>query len=136
MRPAYNEGLMRALISLVLALLIAFGIYYFYLKPVTRGGPASSPVQTISITGVQNDLLAIAQSERIYFAQNASYATLDQLTSSGALSMAQTGRDGYTYTVETSSNGFTITARHPAVPGAPPYPTLAIDQTMQIRQME
>lgn len=127
---------MRALISIVLALLIAFGIYTLYLKQVTPAGPGSSPVQTISITGVQNDLLAIAQAERIYFAQNGAYASLDQLISSGSLSMAQSGRDGYTYSIETSPSGFTVTARHPSGPGALHYPALAIDQTMQVRQLD
>jgi hypothetical protein len=123
-----------SILSLVLTLAIGLGIYRYYLKQVTPAGPGSNPVQTISITGVQNDLIAIAQAERIYNAQNGSYGTLDQLTSSGSLSMAQTGRDGYTYAIETSPNGFTITARHPAGPGPAHYPTITIDQTMQIRQ--
>ena len=39
--------------------------------------------QAISTTGVEMDLNGIAQAERMYFAQNGSYATLDQLASSG-----------------------------------------------------
>jgi len=127
---------MRALISIVLALAAGLGIYYFYMRQVTPAGPGSTPVQTISVVGVQNDLLAIAQSERIYFAQNGAYATLEQLTSSGSLSTAQNGRDGYTYSIATSSDGFTITASHPPGPGSAHYPTLVIDQTMQIRQTD
>jgi Tfp pilus assembly protein PilE len=127
---------MRAVVSLVVVLLIVFGIYTLYLKRVTPAGPGSTPVQTISLTGVQNDLLAIAQAERIYFTQNGAYASLDQLISSGSLSMAQSGRDGYTYTVETSPSGFTITAQHPPGSGAVHYPAMAIDQTMQIRQLD
>jgi hypothetical protein len=130
---------MRAVVSvlsLVLTLAIGLGVYRYYLKQVTPAGPGANPVQTISITGVQNDLLAIAQSERIYNAQNGSYGSLDQLTSSGSLSMAQTGRDGYTYSIDTSASGFTITARHPAGPGPSHYPTITIDQTMQIRQTD
>jgi hypothetical protein len=85
------------------------------------------------------DLNAIAQAERTYFAQNGSYADLDQLTSSGALTMARSGRDGYTYSIATAGNGFTVTARHaesPAINGAAPlhYPALSIDQSMQIHQ--
>jgi hypothetical protein len=125
-----------SVLSLVLTLAIGLGIYHYYLKQVTPAGAGSNPVQTISITGVQNDLIAIAQSERIYNAQNGSYATLDQLTSSGSLSMAQTGRDGYTYSIDASSSGFTITARHPAGPGPAHYPTITIDETMQIRQTD
>jgi hypothetical protein len=125
-----------SLISLVVKLALGLFIYKHYLAQVTPAGAGSTPMQTISVTGVQNDLIAIAQSERIYNAQNSSYGTLDQLTSSGALSMAQTGRDGYTYSIETSSGGFTVTARHPAGPGPAHYPTLSIDQTMEIHRSD
>ncbi len=134
-----DNGLaMRTLISIVLALAIAFGIYYLYLKRVHPAG-GSVPTQAISITGVQNDLLAIAQAERAYFAQSGSYASLGDLTTSGMLTTPRAGRDGYTYSVETSGQGFTVTARYIGQPGDPPgthYPTIAVDETMQIRQGE
>ena len=89
------------------------------------------------------DLMAIAQAERIYFAQNGSYAGLDQLVSSGAMNMTRGGRDGYTYSIETSGAGFTVTARHadtsvaPTNGAVPPhYPAFFIDQTMQIRRSD
>lgn len=125
-----------SLISLVVTLAIGFFIYKHYLTQVTPAGAGSNPIQTISITGVQNDLIAIAQAERIYNAQNGSYGTLDQLTSSGSLSTAQSGRDGYSYSVETSAGGFTVTARHPDGPGPSHYPTLSIDQTMEIHRSD
>ena len=126
------------LLGLLFTALIAVGIYYFYLKQAAPA-PGMVATQAISTTGVEMDLNAIAQSERNYFAQNGSYADLDQLTSSGALTMARSGRDGYTYSIETSGNGFTVTARHadsPAANGAPPlrHPALSIDQTMQMHQ--
>jgi hypothetical protein len=126
------------MVGLLLAALIGLGIYYYYLKQAAPG-PGMVATQAISTTGVEMDLNAIAQAERMYFAQNGSYADLDQLSSSGALTMARSGRDGYTYSIETSGNGFTVSARHadsPAVNGAAPlhYPALSIDQTMQVRQ--
>jgi hypothetical protein len=124
-----------SLVSLLLVLAIAFGIYYVYFKGSTDSSQAvMHPAETISLTGVKNDLIAIAQAERIYNAQNGSYGSLEQLTSSGSLSTAQTGRDGYTYSIETSASGFTVTARCPVAPGALEYPTLSIDQTMEIHQ--
>ena len=95
--------------------------------------------QAISTTGVEMDLNAIAQAERVYFAQNGSYADLDRLASSGAMNIARTGRDGYTYSVDASGSTFTATAIHPDSPamnGVAPlhYPQISIDQSMQLRQ--
>ncbi len=130
---------MRALVSLVIVLGLVLGIYYYYLKRVQPAGSGSVPTQAISLTGVQNDLLAIAQAERTYFAQNGSYASLGELTTSGVLTMPRAGRDGYTYSVETTPGGFTVSARYTGQPGAPSglhYPTFYLDQTMQIRQTD
>jgi xanthosine utilization system XapX-like protein len=126
------------MLGLLFAAVIAVGIYYFYLKQAAPA-PGMVATQAISTTGVEMDLNAIAQAERMYFAQNGSYADLDQLTSSGALTMARSGRDGYTYSIETAGNGFTVTARHadsPTIKGAAPlhYPALSVDQSMQIHQ--
>lgn len=124
---------MRSLVGLVLAAAVTVGAYYFFLRRAQPEGPGALPTQAISITGVQNDLLAIAQAERVYFAQNGSYASLAELTSSGALTMPRAGRDGYTYSVEATASGFTATARYA---GPLKYPTFTIDETMQIRQTD
>ncbi len=134
---------MRALVSLLLAVAIVAGIYYFYLRRVQPSGPGSVPTQAISITGVQNDLLVIAQAERIYFAQHGSYASLNELAATGALTVAPSGRDGYTYSVETTPGGFIVTARRtaqpPSSPGGAPslhYPTITVNENMQIRRID
>lgn len=129
---------MRSLIGIVLAAGIALGGYYFYLKQAAPA-PGRLPTQAISTTGVEMDLTAIAQAERMYQAQNGSYGTLEQLQSGGTMNLARTSRDGYTYTIDTSDAGFTVTARHEDMPApagvAPPrYPVITIDQTMQIQQ--
>jgi hypothetical protein len=53
------------------------------------------------------------------------------------------GRDGYTYTIDTSPTGFVVTATHPDIPAgviegsaAIHYPTLTVDQNMQIHQSD
>jgi hypothetical protein len=130
---------MRAMASLLVTTAIALGIYYYFLK---TAAPAKGTVATqeITTTGVQMDLVAIAQAERVYFAQTGNYGTMDQLTTGGAMNLSRTERDGYTYSVEPSPTGFVATASHPPVaspdPGVPPphYPTLTIDQTMQVQQ--
>jgi len=103
--------------------------------PTTDVGTA--PTQAISLTGVRTDLLQIAQAERGYIAQNGHCASLDELTSSNSLSMSRPERDGYSYSVECSGGDFSVTARHaPAAAGSPiRYPTLAIDQSMQVREV-
>ncbi len=127
---------MRSLASLVLVVAIGLGVYCFYFRQVQPGGSGTVPTQAISLTGVQNDLIAIAQAERAHFAENGSYVSLADLTSSGALSMPRQGRDGYTYSVETSANSFTATARYTGPPGGPYHPTLTVDQTIEVRQMD
>jgi hypothetical protein len=131
---------MKGLISLLISAAIAVGGYLIFLKQASPG-PGMVATQAISTTGVQNDLIGIAQAERMYFAQNSTYTDLATLASSGTMNIARTSRDGYTYTAEASGNSFTVTARYTAPPPempagvAPPrFPTFTIDQTMQIHQ--
>jgi hypothetical protein len=126
-----NVSIMRSLISLIIAAVIGFGIYYLYVRQVQTTGGGNNPTQAITSTGVKNDLNAIAQAERIYFTDHGSYATLDQLIESGALTATKRERDGYTYSVEVSAAGFTATARS----SRSDAPAFAIDQSMQIRSI-
>lgn len=128
---------MRALVALLVATALVFGIYHFYFKkmPVTDEGTA--PTQAITLTGVRTDLLQIAQAERGYIALNGHCASLDELSSSNSLTLSRPERDGYSYSVECSGGDFGVTARHaPAAAGSPiRYPTLAIDQNMQVHEV-
>jgi len=128
---------MRALVGVLVAAAIFFGIYHFYLKkmPTTDEGTAST--QAISLTGVRGDLLQIAQAERGYIATNGHCAALDELVSSNSLSLSRSERDGYSYSVECSSGDFTAIARHAPAPAGFPirYPSLAIDANMQIHEV-
>jgi hypothetical protein len=119
---------------------ISVGGYLFFLKQASPG-PGMVATQAISLTGVQNDLVAIAQAERMYFTQNGSYADMPTLVSSGIMNMTRDNRDGYTYSIVPSGNSFTVTARYTTPPpempagAAPPhFPTFTIDQTMEIHQ--
>jgi hypothetical protein len=120
------------LIALVIGATITLFIYRTQfsqnLSKENGGGPA---IQAISATGVKNDLIAIAQAERAYQAEHGSYTSLSELISSGRMSMAREGRDGYTYSVDSSAGAFTVTARYSG-PLAPPPPTFTIDQTMEV----
>jgi hypothetical protein len=126
---------MRALASLLVVAALLFGVYEFYLKkmPVTDRGTA--PTQAISLTGVRGDLLQIAQAERASVATNGHCGSLDDLLSSGALTMTRPERDGYTYRVSCSGAEFSVIAEHPPAPAGSPirYPTLSIDSNMEIK---
>jgi hypothetical protein len=128
---------MRALALVLVAAILLFGVYQYYLKklPVTDQGTA--PTQAISLTGVRMDLLKIAQSEKVYIATNGNCASLNELLSSNSISLAGPGRDGYVYSIQCSGTDFTVSAQHaPAPPGSSiRYPNLATDQTLEVHEV-
>jgi hypothetical protein len=128
---SFQETPMRSLVGLVMTLLIVFVGYKLVFTQLQSTGSAA-PARSIDVAGVKGDLISIAQAERIYQAQQNTYGTLDQLTSSGAMSMIKTGRDGYTYEAEASASSFRVVAHCPAAanPGCSNY---AIDDTMEVR---
>ena len=133
---------MKGLLGLLVTALLGLGIYLFMLKQASPG-PGMVATQAISTTGVHQDLIGIAQAERMYFLQNNAYADLETLASSGAMNIPRTGRDGYTYKAEAAGNSFTVTARYTAPPvempkgvEPPHWPTYTIDQTMEIHQSD
>jgi hypothetical protein len=115
----------------------AFGIYQYSLKKMPISDSGTAPTQAISLTAVRGDLLQIAQGERSFTALNDHCASLDELISSNSVTMQRPERDGYTYTLQCSGGDFTAIARHPPAPEGSPirYPTLAIDQTMQVHEL-
>jgi hypothetical protein len=132
---------MKSMMGLIISAALGLGIYMYTLKQAAPA-PGMVVTQNISIVGVKNDLISIAQAERMYYAENSTYADLATLNSSGAMSMMRTSRDGYTYALETSPGGFTVTATYtppiaaPAGITPPHFPTYSIDQTMEVHQSD
>jgi hypothetical protein len=126
---------MRALASLLVFVAVAFVIYEFAFKKMASSDVGTAPTQAISLTGVRGDLLQIAQAERGGVATNGKCSTLDELLSSGALTMTRPERDGYTYEVSCSGAEFQVIAQHPPAPAGSPirYPTLSIDSNMELK---
>jgi len=122
---------MRAVLGLAALLIGAAVTLYLYKTQLTQSqaAGAGTPAQTINVVGVKNDLISIAQAERAYQAEHNTVASLDDLVSSGEMSMRKAGRDGYTYGVEASGDGFRVTARC-AVAGCTNY---VVDQSMEVR---
>jgi hypothetical protein len=130
---------MRTLALLLVAALILFGVYEFYLKKMPTTDAGTAPTQAISLTGVRMDLMQIAQAERANLALNNPCATVPELISSGAINMARPERDGYAYEVScTGGTEFEVVARHAPAPEGSPirYPTLAIDSSMQVSELQ
>jgi Tfp pilus assembly protein PilE len=131
---------MKGLIGLLITAAVGLGIYMYTLKQAAPA-PGMVVTQDINVTGVKMDLLSIAQAERMYYAQNGSYADLPTLSSTGTMNLARTSRDGYTYSAQPSGNTFTVTAtytappvRNPAGVTPPHFPTFTIDQSMEVHQ--
>ena len=115
-----------------IALTVVVGVGgYIYLKqaqPVTAVG--SNPQTTLDVTGVRNDLLAIANAERRYFVSNAKYASLAELRSNGDITIPS--RPNYSYSAEASDTDFRVIAVYSGSdPKAPKR--LTVDETMTIR---
>jgi hypothetical protein len=128
---------MRALVAILVAAAVVFCVYHYYFKKMPTSDEGTAPTQAISLTGVRTDLLQIAQAERAYIALNGQCASLELLTSSNSLALSRPERDGYTYSIECSGGDFSVTARHAPAPAGSPirYPTLAIDQSMQVHEV-
>jgi hypothetical protein len=116
------------ILGLVLALAVGYYVYTASL-PTER---AASPKRQIDSVGVKSDLLSIAQAERLYLASHGSYAPIEELERSGAISFSPSSHRGYTYSSATDGAlHFRITAR-PLDPARADWPTLSIDETMQL----
>jgi hypothetical protein len=96
-------------------------------------GQAPPPQQQIDVVGIRSELLTIGKAEGRYLADHSTYATLEQLQQDDLLT-GSADRRGYTFTLTVDgSQGFTVTAT-PSDADKAAWPTLMMDQTMQITQ--
>jgi hypothetical protein len=123
---------MKSLAGLLVVALISILIYRMYFAQL-QSAKTGTPVQTISGAGVKNDLIAIAQAERMYQAEHSAYGSFAELQSDGAMTLLKSGRDGYTYDIESSPTAFRVLAK--CAPATDPGCTnWQVDQTMQVQQ--
>jgi uncharacterized protein (UPF0333 family) len=101
-------GRIFGLLSVVIV--VAIGGYLFTRDAQSVTATGSTPQTTIDVVAVQNDLMAIANAERRYWALNSKYASLDELRTNGDIEIGN--RDNYTYSAETSEDGFRIIANY------------------------
>jgi hypothetical protein len=119
-------------VALLIALLIGYLIYASQIKEMGGGKPLKQQINDVAVRG---DLLSLAQAEKLYYATNGNYATLEELRRSNVMnSIPGGGRLGYQYTVEVDGSAhFQITAS-PKNSAQTGLPTLFIDETMRISQ--
>jgi hypothetical protein len=118
-------------ISLLIVLCVGAWIYTRQAASVMPAG-AGNVRAVVDITGVKNDLLAIANAERSEFALEGKYLPLDELRSRGVINLPASGRGGYTYSIDVGDTAFRVVASYSGPPGTAPQ-TISIDQTMEIR---
>ena len=129
---------MKFFVSLLVSVGLLWMSYTYFLKKMPTAAESTAPTQSISITGVRTDLLQIANAERINIGVQGHCLSMEELLASGSMSMSRPERDGYNYSVECSGTDFTATAEHHAAPSGSPirYPKMAVDQSMQVREVQ
>lgn len=93
-------------IMLVVVMGIAAYLYMKQAAPVTSIG--SNAKTTVDVTAVRNDLLALANAERQYFASHGKYVSLEELRTDGAIAIPT--RPNFSFSAETTESAFKIIA--------------------------
>jgi hypothetical protein len=127
---------MKALLGMLgLVTVLAIGAYIYTRSASSAAGAAGvgSPKMAIDVTGVKNDLIAFATSEKQTFALDGKYLTIDEMRAKGS-SLPADHRGQYTYTSEVSDTGFKITATYSGEPVSGAPKVMSIDETMEVKR--
>lgn len=122
-------GRLFGFVATVVTLAIGMYIYSLQVKTLTPGAGSGNSAEVVTITGVKNDLIGIANAERGYMATEGKYASLDELRAGNYISM-KAERPPYVYDVDSTSSSFRATATR-TTKGAPAQ--LWITETMQVQ---
>jgi hypothetical protein len=121
-------GRLIGFVGTVVTLAIGMYIYSLQVKTLRPGAGGGNSEDVVTITGVKNDLIGIANAERGYLATEGKYASLDELKAGNYIRI-RAERPPYVYEVETTSGSFRATANR-TTKGAPAQ--LWITETMQV----
>jgi hypothetical protein len=113
---------------------VAVGAYLYSRQAQSSVGASNvtAPTATVNVIGIQNDLLALANAERSHFALEGKYASLDELLSSGEITMKSRSRGSCSYDASVGETSFRITATCSGQELSGKPSAFSIDQTMQI----
>lgn len=100
----------RSLGFIMLLIVVGIGGYLYTRQAQSVTAVGSNPETTIEVTGVRNDLMAMANAERRYFASNSKYASLDELRSNGDIAIPH--RPSYSYSAQAGDTSFKIIAMY------------------------
>lgn len=121
-------------IGVLLAVAIGMYVYSKQAQSTTAAVPgASSPRAAVDITGVRNDLVAIANGERRHFASEGKYVSLDELRTAGDISLPQNSRGPYDYSVDVNDAHFKVVATYSGSDTTSPR-RITINDEMQVGQ--
>ena len=120
-------------VTLLFVLVVGMWFYMRQGQAVASAG-TNNPTAAIDLTGVRNDLLAMAQAERSHAALKGGYASLDDLRSQGDLTMSRSSRGPYNYSSEVSDTSFRFLATYSGPENSGMPRSLSIDQSMEINQ--
>jgi hypothetical protein len=121
-------------LSLVVGLAVGMYVYSRQAQSSSAAAGANNPKAAINITGVKSDLIGIASAERLYFASEGKYASLDELISNHAVTMRQ--RPPYSYDVEIGSSGFRVVATRSVDDSSGTPRELSVDENMEFKTSE
>ena len=119
----------RAFGFILVVTVVAMGGYLYTKQAKSVTSVGSNPQTTVEVTGVRNDLLAIANAERRYFASNGKYVSLDELRTGGDISVP--ARPNYSYSAQTTESTFKIIAVYSG-PDAKAPKRITVDETMAL----
>ena len=119
----------RAFGFIVVVSVVAYGAYLYTRQAQSLTPVGSNPETAVLVTGVRNDLLAIANAERCYFASNGKYVSLGELRTSGDIPIP--ARPNYSYSAQITDTTFKIIAVYSGPdPKAPKR--ITVDETMTL----
>jgi hypothetical protein len=116
-----------------LLVVLAVGYFIYSQSLTTAGGTQVPPLQQVDVIDIRANLLTIGQAERAYLYAHGAYGTLEQLNQDGPPAIPTENR-GYIFNaVVDGARSFKVTAT-PADPNKAGWPTLVIDETMNVTQ--
>lgn len=125
-------GRVFGFLGTIVTLAIGMYIYSLQVKAIDPSSASAGSSDAVVVTGVKNDLIAIANAERGHLASEGNYAALEQLISGNYITI-KGERPPYVYDVEVSPNGFRATATR-TTKGAPAQ--LWITESMQVQSSD
>ncbi len=111
----------------MIIIVVAVGGYVYTRQAQSVTSAGTAPNTMIEVTGVRNDLLALAKAEGGYFASKGRYASLDELEANGDTRIPT--RPNYSYSAQATETGFKIIAVYSGPDSKAPK-HIAVDQNM------